>query len=172
MPGCGEWSSLLKLGSFIYNVLIDIFVRCLKKYEEGRGFRPWLRLCDTNLHLAADIAIFLCIKCSHLPRTLTHSRCCACRRVGCRFSAVYIPVPYNTECLNPILAIDAKGWKHYWRTGGTIRPVSRRLLVHAATPPCLAIGWLNWPAYIVRYIRIPRVTWLNLWRFLKISCGI
>lgn len=69
----------------------------------------------------------------HLPHT--RSRVCDSLTHRCRphvwsRKVPYIPVSYNTYYLNPILGDLREGLKaRYWRTGETLKPVSRRRLV-------------------------------------------
>lgn len=111
MPECRKRSSLLSSisGLDVVNALEDVSALTFEKVEvdreEGRGFRPWLRLYETNLHSVADISRdFSPVRMSipHLPcnihvhsRTHTRNPCrCTCRRV--RYRLVYLTAGYLT----------------------------------------------------------------------------
>jgi hypothetical protein len=108
------------------------------------------------------------VYCSYLSTSLCVLTCVSDRI--CMSIGPVVPVSYSTKCFNPILEIRAKGWK---RIIG--EPVGRWNQYHGddwshGHPTSSAIGWLNWPAYIVIRITIGHV--VKFKRFLKIERGI
>lgn len=105
-------------------------------------------------------------KCPHTYPIHSHTR--AVVRVVSGIGYTGIPVPYNTECLNPILAIGARGWKR--TIGESVGRSDQYCGDDWFTLPHHA--WWSADLTDQLHIVIPSVTWSILWRFLKIPRGI